>query len=155
MLCRTGGIASCQDRPAQSSEGSGRLRLQGNGLGEHPFGGVRSIFIEVRSAEPHQRWEIGWTQLQHTLERLRGFGPLAARQVQLPQVIGPAGIRRRQGLRVAQARFGGRLVLSRHQQQADITVRAAQLFGRSLALDGPLEDDLTAAYLLLHGRRQP
>ena len=92
MLRRPGGIASCQNRPAQSPEGSSRLRLQGNGLGEHPLGGVGSIFIEVGSAETHQRWEIGWTQLQHTLERLRGFRPFAARQVQLPQVVGPAGI---------------------------------------------------------------
>ena len=93
---RTRVALSRQRRVPRARQRRRRAGLERQGAGEDRVGVPDSTLIEVAPAEPEQGGDIGRLELECAREELGRLRTLSSQPVEMPQVVGPAPVPRRQ-----------------------------------------------------------
>ncbi len=148
-------ILARERRPSETELGDDQPRLDGQRGDEVRLGRLRLALVEQRVAEPHERRHVGRLQRARPLERGRRLRRVALEAVHVAEVVRPAVLGRRQGLRVQQRRLRFVPELGRHQQHAHPAVRVAEIDGPDVpGVDAAGQGGIALAQLLLDRRRR-
>ena len=144
-------VLSRQRCPPQADARPDGAGLQRQRLREQRLGRRRPALFHVHLAERDQCGHVVRLQREGLLEGRRGLGEGAAGRVQVPEIVRPASVARRQRLRVAVERLGRVDVARRRQQVAHRAVRFAQRAGLVRTLDGRRQRRVSLADLVPYG----
>ena len=133
MLRRARVVAARERGATETDERRDRLRIARQRAREQRFRALGPRLIEVRVAEPDERRQVVGLKPARALEGRDRFHGVAARLVQMAEIVRPAGIFRRQPLRVDQTGFRRIAILRRHEQFAHLAEGGAELRGRDVA----------------------
>ena len=137
--------------PSQADPRPGRAGLKRQRLCEQRLGRLRPALCEVHFPERDQRRHIVGSQREGLFEGCRGLRECAPGRVQVPEIVRPASVARRQRLRVEVEGLWRVAVAGRHQHVAHLAVRLAQLTDRTRMFDGCRQRRVSLTDLVPHG----
>src|SRR5207253_4577421 len=113
--------------PPEAEQRRPRAWLKRQSSFEPGAGLCRMPFIEVQVAEPHQGRDVRGFQLERSLEGCDRIRQIAVLPMQVTEIVGPAEVRRRQRLRVEEARLRRITLIGSHEQLTELAVRVCEL----------------------------
>ena len=129
-----------------------RIGLEEDRLIEQRACGTRSSLREIGVAEPDEGCDIVRPDLKRFLKRRDRLFERTFRFVEMPKIVGPPRVGRRERLRVEVAGFGGTEIRRGHQKLSQFAVRGAEAgIAAGCVLDLAGQRRVSSAHLVANG----